>query len=552
MTNGSPRSPARDRALDPLVEDPLVEDDSAVTVFLGATAKNIKAAQRAQNLSGIQWHRSTQSHTVTRMENVHQYQNVHDTLLLKVANTEHLHKKLQDRTRSAKAAYHATEGSLKLLQEAYKALDTKKQGLAQIFAWREEVWVGYQRDHEEYDPSEPALKEEENILLDALAQLKSQSPGTKSMKKELEKMVLSLEADLQNKDHALAIDKECMQTMHETWPVEAKHRDQGLVGFNKTHPTAWIDRGEPTPKNHLAGSLKTTPRGKHGTHHHRVHSYSGPGGGCVVKPGAGYRSTVCALPMIPSASQECPGNPSALANGTSKLPLPSTGHPKAHANNHQEIKRQQTTLRVVKNARTLEAAAKACVQTNKQLVNRTQHDCQLAAEKVERALEKRQHDLQVRIRILRKTIEDTEIAIEKLTHCKALTDDHMDSHEAPASLHEKKAILRTQRMEPENIGDPVTTAMEIHANMLKDHHVHLETCKTAEQQAIQKLEQAKKACEADLEHRLKVLEVVRRSLAHADLVVYDILEDTSRVGNPTLPETDIDPPESLKDKPEDK
>jgi len=218
-------------------------------------------------------------------------------------------------------------------------------------------------------------------------------------------------------------------------------------------------------------------------------------------------------------------------DSVAKIGLRSIEHPRENANSYQELTYQQETLKLVQRARGAESTAQEMCTANQKLLTNLHHECQNASGFAEVALAKRIQFNQGQVKKLEKTLEETNMVLDKMLHCNAITTDHLVSHQEPARLYQHKVNLRQQRTPRENINDPVQTAMALHSKKLVENYQHLEQCQAAENDVIEQLTQAKTACEADLQHKKTVLEIEKRSLDHINTVITEVQKALNRISD---------------------
>lgn len=462
---------------------------------------------------------SEKARNAIRADNIDKYQDVHNKLYQKKASTVKLQKLLEERIHGCKSALTASQASLKLCQDSSVAYDIRTKGIMEVKQARVEVWEkqGLGGEGATKDPSTAALEEEAAVLQNASAKIGEHIAHTKSMVQNLETLFQSLNSDLENKHHSLAIDEECMRTTHPTWPLPVMPPKE--IGITNSNAGAL--------KNPPA---KSTPRKKSSIN--SVYSFSGPGGGTcrpLLKKDWRIDHSSAAVSAIRPDVTDAPDfeDPSAHA----KLGLSdAVDEPRANMNSYQELTYQQETLRLVQRSRGAESTAQAMCLANKMLLTKLHETCQNASGFAEVALAKKIQCTQVEVKQLESTVEETSIALNKMLHCKALTADHLESHHEPARLFQHKVSLRQQRTPRECIGDPVQTAMVNHSKKLVENYQNLEECQRAEEEAIQQLQQVKTACEADLQHKKNLLEIEKRSLDHMSSVLTEVQKALNRIG----------------------
>jgi hypothetical protein len=191
-----------------------------------------------------------------------------------------------------------------------------------------------------------------------------------------------------------------------------------------------------------------------------------------------------------------------------QLSITGGNDPSSVTHNHtQEESRQQVTLALIGKARDLERAALSLREGSEELIQKTQADSNFALNQVETCLAKRIQESQEAKSNLEVCITETSKSIATMMHCNSMTQDNMQSHQEPADLHSTRTSLRGKRMPRENIGDPVKTALDKHAQGLMQNHNHLMDRHNAEAANLQQLQQAKSACEADLKDKTAALQI---------------------------------------------
>lgn len=482
--------------------------------FRGGTSKTIAAARKILEQTHVKICNHEVARNKIRQDNVEKYKDLHNKLYQKIQTTIRLQKPLEERLHGCKSALIATKGSLKLLRDSSIAYNIRRKGIAEIKQGKADILAKSGLGGNVKDPSAAALDEEAIVLEKAGAKASEHMTHTKGMIQNLEQVIQLLESDVENKKHSLIIDQECMSTTHPTWPLP--------VGPPK-----------PVPLANLNGVLRSPPSSR-GTPKRRsrnpVYSFSGPGGGSHRPPVPHDWRTERPPIQIPfiDNTDDTDGD---LDSTRLALPAPTEYSGAAHLNSYQEITYQQESLKLVNRAKNAEMTAVAMVKANKTLLKHIYEDCQNASGFAEVAMAKRIQHTQGECKKLEATIEETEQVLEKMKHCKAITAEHLESHEEPSRLAEHKAQRRQQKTERERIGDPVTTALTVHAHTLVENRQHLERVQAAEDDHIQQLLQAKTVCEADLQHKRTVLDIEKQSLEHMNQVVTRIQEEVNRISS---------------------
>jgi hypothetical protein len=308
---------------------------------------------------------------------------------------------------------------------------------------------------------ETALEEEKDVLLDARDKLQENAAKTEIMIKNLLKMHEDLSKDHVNKDHSLTIDKKCLGSMHRSWPTQGRAIEA---------PPA-------------AALLNRSPR-----------------------------------PMLGNTMGKTMGMGSSLSlSGAMTLPNPApqlglevtggTDHQAAAWNQQQEESRQNSTLQLVQKAKDLERAAQALREESDALMQKTDADSTFARNQVEMCLSKRiaeTHDLKT---TLEGCISNTDQSLASMMHVNSMTGDNLHSHEEPSDLYATRIKMREKRMPRENIGDPVKTALDKHAESLKMNHTHLQGCHNSETGTLAELQRTKAICMADLQDKNTALAI---------------------------------------------
>eukprot|EP00746_Dinoflagellata_sp_MGD_P005331 gnl/MRDRNA2_/MRDRNA2_110332_c0_seq1.p1 gnl/MRDRNA2_/MRDRNA2_110332_c0~~gnl/MRDRNA2_/MRDRNA2_110332_c0_seq1.p1 ORF type:complete len:473 (+),score=105.41 gnl/MRDRNA2_/MRDRNA2_110332_c0_seq1:124-1542(+) len=418
-----------------------------------ATGGNLSSAQRAHKMADEQFQMSQMSHFATRCDNIKNYQNVHNNFQRKVHATKQLKDLLQERIKSVTGSINLTKSSLAMLQNKSQA----KIAPLQLCTWRQEQRS--QRPQREMirDPVEIALEEEKDVLIDSQNSLNKSAEKTQAMIKLLKSWLEELEFDHQNKNHAYDVDNKCTNTMHKTWPTSGGVKDS---------------RGAAT-------YLSMTPR-------------SGSLNGSAV--------------------------PALMATNLSLPPIDASGaldmsygqhldHMNAAMHMDQEEKRQQETLTRIHKAKEAERAALALREDSDCNIERTDKECNFALNHVEKALGKRLEETQEMRRQLEKAINGTKQKISVMMHSMSLTGAEMQSHEEPTNLNTTRDTFRGGRTRRENIGDPVTTAMNRHHASLTHNYNVLDNCKSNETQCLMTLQKAKSDLEADLSDKTKAMNI---------------------------------------------
>jgi hypothetical protein len=498
------------------------QGETSVSQWLSSTSKTVAAARCVLANSFNQVKGCEASRNATRADNVEKYQDVHNKLYQKIQNTVKLQKPLEERLHGCRSSLIVAQSSLKLLQDSNVAYDIRRKGIMEIKKERADVWEkhGLGGAGAKKDPSQVALEEEATVLENASKKASEHIAQTQKMVKDLVTITQMLESDMENKKHSLSIDQECMQTTHLTWPLPVIPPKVGPITGSHASNTGML---RPPP------STTGTPRKR--SNSYRIYSYSGPGGGsCRAPPKHDWRvdNSSAAVTAINPDVTDGPDvdDPETHARlGLSNL----AEQPRAHANSYQELTYQQETLKLEQRARGAESTAQSLCAANKKLLAKLHNDCSNASGFAEVALAKRIQHTQGEVKSLEATVEETQMVLDKMMHCKAVTADHLESHHEPARLFQHKVNLRQQRTPRECIGDPVQTAMQNHSQKLVENYQHLEQCQAEEEASIQQLLQAKTACEKDLQHKRTVLEIEKRSLDHMSHVLTEVQKALNRI-----------------------
>lgn len=141
----------------------------------------------------------------TNAECNRQRDNVHGHLSQKIRNTEELRQQLSTRIRSIRQATEHSEWSLSKLQNAHQALASP------LDTCRQRLHLRQKRPKREmvFDPFQESLLSEEKELQSARSRLSDAVSDTQKLIRELKQMNGELEADMQDKQHALQIDSLC-------------------------------------------------------------------------------------------------------------------------------------------------------------------------------------------------------------------------------------------------------------------------------------------------------------------------------------------------------
>lgn len=411
------------------------------------TQSNLAVALRMQKLADEQFEQSKSSHAATRNDNIMRYQDVHSNFETKVYTTNQLAQLLQDRINSVNTSITLSKQSLGALQMSHQATLAPLQ----LCTWRQEQRS--QRPERELvrDPCEIALEEEKDVLLDAREKLAVHADNTQRMIKALIKSLDDLNTDMSNKAHSLSIDSKCLGSMHKTWPTAG-----GGVPVVKS-PKAPLGR---SPNN--TGTM--------------------------------------ALPRVSG------GSPSELNFSMTG----GTSHQHVAWNMQQEENRQQMTIQLVEKAKEMERSAQALREECDNLIQKVCADSAYAKAQVEAMLQRRVDETTALKEQLTQAITATAASIQKLMLCNSMTRDNLDSHNEPADLLNSRVGLRGQRMPRENIGDPVKTSLDKHAESLRENHNHLFQRHQQEIETLKQLQQIKAVCEADLADKTAALAIDTR------------------------------------------
>lgn len=414
-----------------------------------STSMNLSNAMRAQKLAEEQHSMSMMSHDATWNSNVSEYQNVHNNFSHKVDSTNSLVQLLQERISSVNTSINLSKQNWAALQTAHRA----KEAPLQLCGWRMEMRAKRPERELVRDPCEIALEEEKDTLSDAQDKLGRNADKTERMLKALAKMLGDLTHDLDNKQHSVGIDKKCMGTLHRTWPTS------GRGGGGDT--------------------MMRTPRG----------------GRAAATAFAG------SMPPIDTRSMSM--------GRTAELGVyhDSTDPARQMCNAQQEEQRQEQTVRLTQTAKELERNALSLRDDSCNLIQKTNQDCNFAKNQVEHALDRRISETQALRKHLETAVSDSSRSIAKMMHCNSMTQANMDSHNEPADLYATRVKFREQRLPRENIGDPVKSSLDRHAESLKMNHATLQGCYSGEANAIAHLEQMKSNCEADLRDKMAALQI---------------------------------------------
>lgn len=215
-----------------------------------------------------------------------------------------------------------------------------------------------------------------------------------------------------------------------------------------------------------------------------------------------------------SSMQRTPRSSTAFAGAmalgaTHELPLmfDRTDAGRATDNAQNEELRQQQTVRLTQTAKELERNALSLRDDSDNLIQKTNQDCAFAKKQVEHALDMRISETQTLRNHLENAIHESSTSIAKMMSCNATTQANLDSHNEPADLFATRTKFRQQRMPRENIGDPVKTSLDRHAESLKMNHSHLQGCYNSESDAISNLQNIKSVCEGDLADKMAALQI---------------------------------------------
>eukprot|EP00746_Dinoflagellata_sp_MGD_P003015 gnl/MRDRNA2_/MRDRNA2_105875_c0_seq1.p1 gnl/MRDRNA2_/MRDRNA2_105875_c0~~gnl/MRDRNA2_/MRDRNA2_105875_c0_seq1.p1 ORF type:complete len:522 (+),score=106.87 gnl/MRDRNA2_/MRDRNA2_105875_c0_seq1:56-1567(+) len=489
------------------------KSEQSVSQWLNNTSKTVAAARCVLANLHNQTKSSEDARNATRADNVSKYKDVHNKLYQKIQNTVKLQKPLEERLHGCRSALIVTQSSLKMLQDSKVAYDIRMKGIMDIKAERAEVWEkhGLGGAGATKDASQVALEEERVVLEQASGKCSANAAQTKVIEQNLKTIIQSLESDFENKSHSLSIDQECMQTTHPTWPLPVIPPKVGPITGSHASNT-----GSLRPPR----SAQETPRKR--SSGNRIYSYSGPGGGSYRAPPKHDWRLDNTSAGIGAINPDVTDGPDVEESET---------HVTVQSNSYQELTYQQETLKLVQRARGAESTAQAMCMANKKLLAKLYRECQDASGFAEVALAKRIRMTQSEVKQLETTLEDTQMLLDKMQHCKAVTADHLASHHEPAQLFQHKVNLRQQRTPRECIGDPVQTAMQIHSMKLVENYQYLEQCQSAEEESIQQLLQAKTVCEADLQHKKTVLDIEKRSLDHMSRVLTEVQKALNRISS---------------------
>jgi hypothetical protein len=206
------------------------------------------------------------------------------------------------------------------------------------------------------------------------------------------------------------------------------------------------------------------------------------------------------LPPISGGSTHGPPDLNLTCHG-------GTSHTHVAWNMQQEENRQQMTIQLVEKAKDLERSAQALREDSDNLIQKVCADSAYAKAQVEAMLARRIEETTSLKEQLSSAIADTGASIQKMMHCNAMTRDNLDSHNEPSDLVATRVGLRGKRMPRENIGDPVKTALDKHAESLRANHTHLVERHQHETGTLKQLQQIKALCESDLADKTAALAI---------------------------------------------
>eukprot|EP00747_Dinoflagellata_sp_TGD_P131899 gnl/TRDRNA2_/TRDRNA2_175026_c0_seq7.p1 gnl/TRDRNA2_/TRDRNA2_175026_c0~~gnl/TRDRNA2_/TRDRNA2_175026_c0_seq7.p1 ORF type:complete len:467 (+),score=130.40 gnl/TRDRNA2_/TRDRNA2_175026_c0_seq7:156-1556(+) len=142
----------------------------------------------------------------TNMEQSRQRDAVHDKFYQKIENTKELSSQLSSRIRSVASTIEHTVWSHEKLQAAIAALQEPLQLIKSRIAMR----AKRPKREKVFDSFQEALLREEKELQTAKMHLTNAASDTLHVMQELKARKEDLESDLRDKEHALSIDKSCV------------------------------------------------------------------------------------------------------------------------------------------------------------------------------------------------------------------------------------------------------------------------------------------------------------------------------------------------------
>eukprot|EP00747_Dinoflagellata_sp_TGD_P131894 gnl/TRDRNA2_/TRDRNA2_175026_c0_seq2.p1 gnl/TRDRNA2_/TRDRNA2_175026_c0~~gnl/TRDRNA2_/TRDRNA2_175026_c0_seq2.p1 ORF type:complete len:467 (+),score=135.05 gnl/TRDRNA2_/TRDRNA2_175026_c0_seq2:156-1556(+) len=142
----------------------------------------------------------------TNMEQSRQRDAVHDKFHQKIENTKELSSQLSSRIRSVATTIEHTDWSHQKLQAAIAALQEPTQLIKSRLAMR----AKRPKREQVFDSFQEALLREEKELQTAKMHLTNAASDTLHVMQELKARKEDLESDLRDKEHALSIDKSCV------------------------------------------------------------------------------------------------------------------------------------------------------------------------------------------------------------------------------------------------------------------------------------------------------------------------------------------------------
>lgn len=165
-----------------------------------------------------QYQASAKSHFQTRLDNVTQYQNVQRNFNKKIGVTRKLKEQVDVRVQSMAQAGRAVQRCLTELLETKHSLD----GPRQLCSWRLEQRAMRPARELIRDNLEIALEEEHEALLKGQRLLQLKADQTEGLLSQLQSLHRELKSDGEYKAGSMSIDKQCVDTKHQTWPGTAR------------------------------------------------------------------------------------------------------------------------------------------------------------------------------------------------------------------------------------------------------------------------------------------------------------------------------------------
>lgn len=219
-----------------------------------------------------------------------------------------------------------------------------------------------------------------------------------------------------------------------------------------------------------------------------------------------------------------------------------------------EETRQVRTLSCIAHAREAERDSARLLCSSARLISKTDEACASALRRVERAIQRRISEMELKTRQLESFVQETAHKADMMSHTMCKTGANLRALAEPGNLCSVRTQYRHGRTHHENILDPAAAAIDVHRAHLDQNASYLYMCQDDEAAVLHAIANSRKNLEADLLAKQKALQIDRRCQSFAP-TVQDYLQDQditarphsrasarpeSRTGTP-LPETQVIP-----------